>query len=66
MGNDLDLAVVEVGDGDVVAEITGQTFDLDARLQECGEGRRVEDLVVGWLRSIDDVLKRLLDISRAL
>jgi hypothetical protein len=56
VGDDLDLAVVEVGDGDGLAEVTGATVDLDARLEEGGEGRRVEDLVVGGLGSVDDEL----------
>lgn len=56
VGDDLDLAVVEVGDGDGLAEVTGAAVNLDAGLEEGGEGRWVEDLVVGWLRSVDDVL----------
>lgn len=56
VGDDLDLAVVEVGDGDAVAEVAGQAVDLDAGLQEGGEGGGVEDLVVGGLRSVDGVL----------
>jgi len=56
VGDDLDLAVVEVGDGDALAEVAGETVDLDARLEEGGEGRRVEDLVVGGLGSVDDEL----------
>jgi hypothetical protein len=54
--DNLNLAVVEVGDGDLLAEVAGAAVDLDARLQEGGEGRRVEDLVVGGLRSVDDEL----------
>ena len=56
VGDDLDLAVVEVGDGDALAEVTGETVNLDAGLEEGGEGRRVEDLVVGGLGSVDDEL----------
>ena len=56
MGDDLDLAVVEVGDGDALAEVSGKTVNLDAGLEEGGEGRRVEDLVVGGLGSVDDEL----------
>jgi hypothetical protein len=58
VGDDLDLAVVEVGDGDALAEVTGKTVNLDAGLEEGGEGRRVEDLVVGGLGSVDDELLR--------
>jgi len=57
--DNLDLAVLEVGDADRLAEVSGAAVDLDARLQEGGEGRGVEDLVVGGLASVDDVLKRL-------
>lgn len=56
VGDDLDLAVTEVGDVDAVGEVTGAAIDLDAGLQEGGEGGGVEDLVVGGLRSVDDVL----------
>jgi hypothetical protein len=56
VGDDLDLAVVEVGDGDALAEVAGKTVNLDAGLEEGGEGRRVEDLVVGGLGSVDDEL----------
>lgn len=56
MGDNLDLAVVEVGDGDGVAEVSSATVDLDAGLQEGSEGGRVEDLVVGGLRSVDGEL----------
>jgi len=56
VGDDLDLAVVEVGDGDCVAEVARQAVDLDAGLQEGGEGGRVEDLVVGGLLGVDDEL----------
>jgi len=60
VGDDLDLAVVEVGDGDALAEVAGEAVDLDARLEEGGEGRRVEDLVVGGLGSVDDELDSIL------
>lgn len=56
MGDDFDLAVADVADADGLAEVTGAAVNLDARLQEGGEGRRVEDLVVGGLLSVDDVL----------
>lgn len=60
VADDLDLAVLEVGDGDVIAEVTGAAVDLDAGLQEGRKGGRVEDLVVGRLRRVDDVLLGLL------
>jgi len=48
--------IAEVVDSDVIAQVTSQALDLDALLQESGELGRVEDLVVGWLRSVDDEL----------
>jgi hypothetical protein len=56
VGHDLDLAIAEVGDGDGLAEVTGAAVDLDALLEEGCEGRRVEDTVLGGLRSVDDEL----------
>jgi len=56
VGDDLDLAVLLVGDGDVVAEVSGQALDLDALLEESGKGAWVEDLVVGWLSGVDGEL----------
>ena len=57
MGNDLDLAVALLGDDNVVAEVVGAALDLDAVLEELLESGDVEDLVVGGLRSVDDVLQ---------
>lgn len=56
MGDDLDAAIAEVVDEDVLAEVSGEAVNLDAGLEEGGEGRRIEDLVVGGLLSVDDVL----------
>lgn len=56
MGDDLDAAIAEVGDVDGVAEVAGQAVDLDALLQEGGEGGRVEDAVLGRLGGIDHEL----------
>lgn len=57
MGDDLDLAVAEVGDGDVVAEVAGQAVDLDALLEEGREGGGVEDAVLGGLGCVDGELQ---------
>ena len=54
--DDLNAAIAKVGDGDGVAEVTGAALDLDALLQEGGEGGRVENSVGGGLGSVDDVL----------
>jgi len=56
VGDDLDLAVLLVGDGDGVAEVAGQALDLDALLEESRERAWVEDLIVGWLCGVDGVL----------
>ena len=57
VSDNLDLAVLEVVDDNVVTEVAGKTVNLDAGLEEGGKGRRVEDLVVGGLLSVDDELK---------
>jgi len=54
--NDLDTPVLEVRHVDGVAEVSGAAVDLDARLEEGREGGWVEDLVVGGLGGVDDVL----------
>lgn len=64
MGNDLDLAIALLGDDDVVAQVVGAALDLDAVLEELLKGRDVEDLVVGGLRSVDDVLQARLVSSQ--
>ena len=58
MRNDLDLAVALLGDGDRVAEVAGAAIDLDAVVQELLKRLDVEDLVVDWLRAVDDELLR--------
>ena len=56
MGNDLDLAIANLGDDDVVAEVADTALDLDAVVEELLEGGDIEDLVAGGLRSVDDEL----------
>jgi len=58
VGHDLDFAVAEVGDGDVLAEVAGAAVDFDALLQESCEGGGVEDAVLGGLLGVDDELLR--------
>lgn len=56
MGNDLDLAIANLGDDDVVTEVADAALDLDAVVEELLEGGHIEDLVARGLRSVDDVL----------
>jgi len=57
--DDLDAAVAEVRDGDGVAEVARAAVDLDALLQEGGEGGGVEDAVLRGLGGVDDELLRI-------
>jgi hypothetical protein len=54
--DDLDAAVPKVRDIDGLAEVARAALDLNALLQERGEGGGVEDAVVGRLGGVDDVL----------
>lgn len=57
MGNNLDISVLDrVLDDYGVAEVADAAIDLDALLEELGEGGDVEDLVAGGLGSVDDEL----------
>lgn len=56
MGNDLDLALTLLRDLDNVTEVADTAVNLDLVLKELLEGGDVEDLVAGWLRSVDDEL----------
>ena len=56
MSDNLDLAITRLGDVDLVTEVTDTALDLDAVVEELLEGRDVEDLVAGGLRSVDDEL----------
>ena len=62
MRDDLNAAVAKVRDGDGVAKVAGASIDLDALLQEGGEGGWVEDAVVGGLLGVDDVLCELINM----
>lgn len=57
MGNDLDLALALLADGDAVAQVVGASVDLDAVLKKFFKRSDVEDLVAGWLLSVDDELR---------
>lgn len=57
MGDDFDLSLSGLGDGDVVAEVVGAALDLDAVVQELLESGQVEDLVADGLAGVDHVLR---------
>jgi len=57
VGNDLDLSIGLLGDGDGIAEVSSAAINLDAVMQELLEGLNVEDFVVHGLRAIDDELQ---------
>jgi hypothetical protein len=57
VSNDLDLAVSLLADLDVVAEVSGAAFNLDAVVEELLEGLDVEDLIVDRLGAVDDELR---------
>jgi hypothetical protein len=58
--DDLNLSLSLLGDLDDVTEISNTAVDLDLVVQELLEGRDIEDLVAGGLRSVDDKLRRFL------
>lgn len=57
MSNDLDLALALLADDNGVTEVADAALDLDALLEELGEGAGVEDLVARGLRSVDHELE---------
>lgn len=57
MGDDLDLAVTDLGDLDGLAQVADTALDLDLLVQELLEGGDIEDLVAGGLRGVDDELQ---------
>lgn len=54
--DDLNLAITDVGDGDILAEVSGATINLDALLEEGSESGGVEDAILGGLLGVDDEL----------
>ena len=62
VGNDLDLAVTDLGDLNGLAQVADTALDLDALVQVLLESGDIEDLVAGGLRSVDDEL--LGDVGR--
>lgn len=56
VGNDLNLAIANLGDLDGLAEVANTALDLDPLVQELLKSGNVEDLVRGGLGSVDDEL----------
>lgn len=61
MGDDLNLSITDTLDLDLVTKVTDAVVNLDLVLEELLEGGDVEDLIGGWLGSVDDVLR--IDVS---
>lgn len=58
MGNNLNLAIANLGDDNLVTEVTDTALDLDAVVEELLESGDIEDLVASGLRSVDDELRK--------
>ena len=56
MCNDLDLSITDLGDLHGLTEVSNTAINLDLILKELLEGGDIEDLVGGWLGSVDDEL----------
>lgn len=56
VSDNLNLAIANLGDDDLVAEVSDAALNLDAVVEELLESRDIEDLVVGRLRSVDNEL----------
>jgi hypothetical protein len=54
--DDFDLAIADLLDLDIIAEVAGTALDLDAVVQELFERGDVEDLVGDGLGAVDGVL----------
>ncbi len=59
MRDDLNLAIANLGDLDIVAEIADTTIDFDAVVQEFLVGGDIKDLVIGRLSGVDYELCRV-------
>ena len=58
--DDLDPAIAQIRDVNIVAEVAGAAVDFDALLEERREGGWVEDAVLRWLGCVDDELNRIV------
>jgi hypothetical protein len=61
VSDDLNLSITDTLDLDLVTKVTDAVVNLDLVLEELLEGGDVEDLIGGWLGSVDDVL--MIEIS---
>lgn len=66
VSNNLDLAVTDGVDNNVLAKVADTALDLDAVVEELLEGRDIEDLVASGLRSVDDELRSNMLVPGAL
>ena len=57
MSDNLDLALTNLGDDNIVTEVADTALDLDAVVEKLLKGGDIEDLVARGLRSVDDVLQ---------
>lgn len=64
VGDNLDASIAKVADCDVVAKVAGTAIDLDALLEEGGEGASIEDTIINRLLGVDDVLEWIMSVMR--
>jgi hypothetical protein len=57
VSDNLDLALTNLGDDNIVTEVADTALDLDAVVEKLLKGGDIEDLVARGLRSVDDVLQ---------
>jgi len=58
--DNFDLAIASLGDGDLIAEVTGSALDLDLVVEEFLESGEIENLIRDGLGAVDGVLLRNL------
>jgi hypothetical protein len=54
--DNLNLSIANLADLNDITEVSDSSVDLDLILEELLEGGDIEDLIAGWLRSVDDEL----------
>ena len=63
MADDLDAAIAQIRNGDVVAQVPRTAFDFNTLLEEGSESGGVEDAVCGRLGGVDDELFPRMELS---